>query len=102
MGDHGQVSVGLVDRESQVAELPRHVDAARNGQPGLMLCGGEPGVGKTRLAKEAEYLALGRGMSVAGDAARRRRRHRHTGPGARCCGWPHDCPVPPTSRCGAS
>jgi len=65
MGDHGQVSVGLVDRESQVAELLRHVDAARNGQPGLMLCGGEPGVGKTRLAKEAEYLALGRGMSVA-------------------------------------
>ena len=42
----------FVGRESELAELRALVERARSGQGNLVLIGGEPGVGKTRLTKE--------------------------------------------------
>jgi hypothetical protein len=41
-----------VGRESERANLRRYLDAARGGQGALVMIGGEPGVGKTRITEE--------------------------------------------------
>ena len=48
----------LVGRESELAQARRLLDEAVAGHGGVLLLGGEPGVGKTRLAEEV--LAEGR------------------------------------------
>ncbi|HEY5846792.1 MAG TPA: AAA family ATPase [Microlunatus sp.] len=50
----------LVSRERELEILLRCLDAAIDGQPRLVLCRGEPGVGKTRLVEEFSGLAEGR------------------------------------------
>ena len=50
-----------VARESERAELRRLMEGAIAGQGALVLLGGEPGVGKTRLAEEALAEARQRG-----------------------------------------
>ena len=42
----------FVGRDAEAAELTRLLDRMLTGQGGLVLVGGEPGVGKTRLARE--------------------------------------------------
>jgi predicted ATPase/class 3 adenylate cyclase len=54
----------FVARESERAELIRLLDAACQGRGSVVLVGGEPGVGKTRLAQELEREAATRGMRV--------------------------------------
>ena len=54
---------GLVGRERELGALARALEAARQGRPRLVLCRGEPGIGKTRLAAELSDLALVNGVS---------------------------------------
>jgi predicted ATPase/DNA-binding SARP family transcriptional activator len=42
----------LIDRERELEELRTHWERAAAGQPHLVLLSGEPGIGKTRLARE--------------------------------------------------
>jgi hypothetical protein len=42
----------FVGRESERADLRRYLDAARGGHGSLVIIGGEPGVGKTRITEE--------------------------------------------------
>ena len=66
----------FVGRDSELAELGRWLDQAVRGRGGLVLIGGEPGVGKTRLveqllemARQRRCLALtGRCYEVEGTA----------------------------------
>jgi predicted ATPase/class 3 adenylate cyclase len=52
----------FVGREAERVELRRLLDQAANGQGGLAMIGGEPGVGKTRLAEEMALEARQRGL----------------------------------------
>jgi class 3 adenylate cyclase/tetratricopeptide (TPR) repeat protein len=52
----------FVGREGERAELRRCLDQAARGQGVLVMIGGEPGVGKTRLAEELAAEARQRGM----------------------------------------
>lgn len=52
----------FVGRENERAELRRLLDQAVRGQGVLVMIGGEPGVGKTRLAEELVLDARGRGV----------------------------------------
>src|SRR5262249_33382443 len=51
----------LVGRDAERAELRRRLDEALAGRGSLVLLGGEPGIGKTRLAEEILHEARGRG-----------------------------------------
>ena len=51
----------LVGRESELAQARQLLDQAVGGQGGVLLLGGEPGVGKTRLAEEVLAEARRRG-----------------------------------------
>jgi DNA-binding CsgD family transcriptional regulator len=55
------VRADLVGRESEMAMLGGWLQAAIDGHPGLVLCRGEPGIGKTRLAEEGAVLATAKG-----------------------------------------
>lgn len=52
----------LIGRTDECATLAARLDAAAAGSGGVVLIGGEPGVGKTRLGEEALELGLARGM----------------------------------------
>jgi len=52
----------FVGREAERAELRRCLDQAARGQGALVMVGGEPGVGKTRLAEELAGEARQRGL----------------------------------------
>ncbi|ADP82878.1 helix-turn-helix transcriptional regulator [Pseudofrankia inefficax] len=56
---------GLVGRGREVAALRGWLDEARGGAGRLVLCAGEPGIGKTRLAREFAGMALAGGCAVA-------------------------------------
>jgi class 3 adenylate cyclase/tetratricopeptide (TPR) repeat protein len=53
-----------VGRDDELADLRRAAEQADAGHGSVVLIGGEPGVGKTRLAEEAAALARRRGMLV--------------------------------------
>jgi len=55
----------LVGRRQELEALRSSLDAACDGAGRLVLCAGEPGIGKTRLAQELAGLALARGVAVA-------------------------------------
>jgi len=48
----------FVGRAGELAELQRAFDEAASGRPGLVLVGGESGVGKTRLVSELEQRLM--------------------------------------------
>ena len=52
----------FIGREAERAELRRCLDRAARGQGALVMIGGEPGVGKTRLAEELAAEARQRGL----------------------------------------
>lgn len=56
---------GLVGRDRELAELLGGLDQAAAGQGRLFLLGGDPGIGKTRLADETAGQAQQRGFRVA-------------------------------------
>jgi tRNA A-37 threonylcarbamoyl transferase component Bud32/tetratricopeptide (TPR) repeat protein len=51
----------MVARDGELAELVSHLDRMLLGHGGMVLLGGEPGVGKTRLARELQRIARERG-----------------------------------------
>jgi tetratricopeptide (TPR) repeat protein len=54
----------FLGREAEIATLTGALDAADGGRGGLALIGGEPGIGKSRLADELAGLARDRGLPV--------------------------------------
>lgn len=62
---HGE----LIGRQREVAALSEWLEAALHGRPRVVLCGGEPGIGKTRLASELVELAARRGVPTAWGSA---------------------------------
>jgi DNA-binding SARP family transcriptional activator/predicted ATPase len=65
--------LGLVGRDAERAALLRHLEAALSGQGGFVLLDGEPGIGKTRLARElvagARWRNVATTTACAGDLA---------------------------------
>lgn len=65
----------FVGRDSELSSLAEYLEAALDGHPSVVLCRGEPGIGKTRLAQELAALAAERGVptswgvGVEGDGA---------------------------------
>ena len=55
----------MVGRQRELDALRVWVGAARDGAGRLVLCAGEPGIGKTRLAQELAGVALAGGTAVA-------------------------------------
>ncbi len=53
----------LVGRGRELAQLETALDAALNGRGGLVLMTGEPGIGKTALAREFVEHAATRGAA---------------------------------------
>ena len=58
------VSEGILGRRRELEMLTTWLDAARGGAGRLVLCVGEPGIGKTRLAQELAGIALAGGTTV--------------------------------------
>ncbi len=56
---------GIIGRRRELDALRAWLDGALNGGGRLVLCVGEPGIGKTRLAQELAGLALTGGTAVA-------------------------------------
>ncbi len=54
----------MVGRDRELARVARLLDDAVAGRGRLVLCTGEAGIGKTRLAEEAAALAAARGVPV--------------------------------------
>ncbi|MBA3629439.1 MAG: AAA family ATPase [Actinobacteria bacterium] len=52
----------LIGRERELAVLSECLEAALTGKPRLMVCRGEPGIGKTRLAEELTVRATAKGV----------------------------------------
>ena len=60
----------FVGRDAERADLRRHVENAATGRGALVMIGGEPGVGKTRITEElAEEAATMRLMTMVGHCA---------------------------------
>jgi tetratricopeptide (TPR) repeat protein len=59
-----QVGSGFVGRERELRDLAGLLDEARAGRGRLALLGGEPGIGKTRLANELANRARAAGVAV--------------------------------------
>ncbi|HEX6404539.1 MAG TPA: AAA family ATPase [Pseudonocardiaceae bacterium] len=55
----------LVGREQELAALVEHLESALAAHPRVVLCRGEPGIGKTRMAEELTGLAAVRGVAAA-------------------------------------
>ncbi|MBV8995821.1 MAG: AAA family ATPase, partial [Pseudonocardiales bacterium] len=55
----------LVGRERELAALGEHLASAVAAHPRVVLCRGEPGIGKTRMAEELTRLAAARGVPAA-------------------------------------
>src|SRR5262245_15529642 len=64
VGRFPREQVALVGRERELAVLLGGLAAAERGRGGLLLLGGEPGVGKTRLVRELTDRARAGGWRV--------------------------------------
>jgi DNA-binding NarL/FixJ family response regulator len=59
----------FVGRERELDTLAGLLADALGGEPRVVLCGGEPGIGKTRLAEELVALAYGNGVPAVWGAS---------------------------------
>ena len=59
------VGGGILGRHRELEMLATWLGAARGGAGRLVLCVGEPGIGKTRLAQEVAGIALAGGTTVS-------------------------------------
>jgi DNA-binding CsgD family transcriptional regulator/tetratricopeptide (TPR) repeat protein len=57
--------IELVGRERELASLVEHLESALAASLRVVLCWGEPGIGKTRMAEELTGLAATRGVPAA-------------------------------------
>ena len=55
---------GLLEREAELAELERAVGHARDGEGGVVIVEGPPGIGKTELVRAARRLGAHLGLTV--------------------------------------
>jgi len=60
----------FVDRHHEREWLEERLDDARAGHPQLVLISGEPGIGKSRLVREVQRTASGRGVEVCSGRCR--------------------------------
>ena len=60
----GRAEAGLVGRRWEMAALDAIADRAMGGRGGVVNVVGPPGIGKSRVAREAAALAAGRGVEV--------------------------------------
>ena len=60
----------FVDRHQEREWLEERLDDARAGHPQLVLISGEPGIGKSRLVREVQRTASGRGVEVCSGRCR--------------------------------
>src|SRR6476646_7980694 len=60
----GRAEASLVGRRWEMAALDAIVDRAIGGRGGVVNVVGPPGIGKSRVAREAAALAAGRGLEV--------------------------------------
>src|SRR3954453_6748582 len=60
---------GFVGRKRELQLLEDCLTSARAGHPRVVLCRGEPGIGKTRLAEEFSVVAEGYGVLAVWGAA---------------------------------
>ncbi len=60
----GRAEASLVGRRWEMAALDAMVDRAIGGRGGVVGVAGPPGIGKSRVAREAAALAAGRGVEV--------------------------------------
>ena len=60
----GRAEASLVGRRWEMAALDAMVDRAIGGRGGVVNVVGPPGIGKSRVAREAAALAAGRGVEV--------------------------------------
>ena len=63
-GQVGRAEASLVGRRWEMAALDAMVDRAIGGRGGVVNVVGPPGIGKSRVAREAAALAAGRGVEV--------------------------------------
>jgi DNA-binding CsgD family transcriptional regulator len=63
-GIHDEAAALMVGRDRELARVTRLLDDAVAGRGRLVLCTGEAGIGKTRLAEETAALAAARGVPV--------------------------------------
>ena len=63
-GPVGRAEASLVGRRWEMAALDAMVDRAIGGRGGVVNVVGPPGIGKSRVAREAAALAAGRGVEV--------------------------------------
>ena len=64
-GQVNATSVGMVGRRRELTALRAWLEDAQGGMGRLVLCAGEPGIGKSRLAQEFAGAALAAGTAVA-------------------------------------
>ena len=63
-GPVGRAEAPLVGRRQEMAALDAMTDQALGGRGGVVNVVGSPGIGKSRVAREAAALAAGRGVEV--------------------------------------
>ena len=63
-GPLGRAETSLVGRRAEMTALDAKVDEAIGGRGGVVGVVGPPGIGKSRMAREAAALAAGRGVEV--------------------------------------
>ena len=70
-GPVGRTEASLVGRSWEMAALDAMAQRAIGGRGGVVNVMGSPGIGKSRVAREAAVLAAGRGVEVFGGSASR-------------------------------
>ncbi|MFN2581726.1 MAG: AAA family ATPase [Candidatus Dormibacteria bacterium] len=65
------MSPSFVGRDEELVVADECIDAAMHGRPRVVLCEGEPGIGKTRLAEQVSARARQHGMVAVWGAAQK-------------------------------